>query len=130
MMRFTGNLLAARQDGFDRPQGHGRGTAFSSLNDARNHLADLFLEFVDQRIAFGFADLLNDYLLCRLSANSPDHLGIDHFAVTGPLQGTCFAVDRDHDVRLFAVLLSRSRNKRRLDRLKDVLRIDVLVSMQ
>ena len=130
MMRFAGNLFAARQDGFDVVELHGGGAAFVALDDAGDHLADQFVVFVVQSVPFGLANLLDHHLLGRLGADPADgFFRVQRNAVVGATDRTVFAVDLDDDVLVFAVLLLGGRNQRRLDRLEDDFLVDVLVAM-
>ncbi len=131
MMRFARDLLAARQDRFEAAERHGGSTTLRSLNDPVHHLPDLLLVFVDQRIAFGFADLLDDDLLGGLRSDAADHLlGVERLAVAAGVDRAVFAGDPHHDVRFLAVLAFGGGDQRRLDGLEHDLRVNVLVPVQ
>ena len=129
-MRLPGNLLAARQDGLDVAQRHRGGPPLVPLDDPADHLAHLSVVFVVQRVAFGLANLLDDHLLGGLGADPPDHLfGIQRHAVAVSADRAVFAVDVDHDLGLFAVVLPGRGDQRRFDRLEDDLFVDILVAV-
>ena len=130
MMRFALNLFAAGQYRLDARQRHGRGSAITSLHNSGNHRADLLFVLFDQRVAFRLTNLLNDHLLGCLCADPPDHLGVEFHAIADASESARLAVDRDRDIRLFAVLLTSCRSQRRFDRLEDDFRVNVLITMQ
>src|SRR5690606_706730 len=73
MVRFPRNLLATRQNTFDVAERHGRRVVLVPLDDAVDELPDLTFELFDQRVPFGFTDLLNNDLLGCLGPDAADH---------------------------------------------------------
>ncbi len=131
VMRLARDLFAARQNRLETSQRDGGCASFAALNHAGDHLADLFHILVDQRIAFGFANLLDDDLFGGLSPDAADHLfRIECFAVTAGIDGTVFARDADDDIRLLAVLALGRGHQRRFDGLENDLRVNVLVAVK
>ena len=132
-MRLARNLLAARQESLD----------FADIDDGRPALkpddraADdspfNVLKFVVQRIAFGFADLLNHHLLGSLSGNATENVADDfrvkRLAVAVDAGFAGLAVDVDFQFVIFAKVLARSGQDRLFDSLKHDLFVDVLVAM-
>ncbi len=130
VVRLAGDLLAARQDGFAVLQSDGRGAPFISLYDAGDELALFFFVFVEQRVAFGFAHLLNDHLLGRLGDDAAQRFAfVERRVIVGARDRAVVAIDADHDFLVFAVLLFRGGNQRSLDGLEHDFLFDVLIAM-
>ena len=130
MVRLAGNLLAARQDGFDVGQLHGRRAAFVALDDAADHVADELGVFVVQGVALRLADLLDHHLLGGLGADAADgFFRVELAPVVGCPNRAVFAVDVHHDVGFFAVVLLGGRDQRSLDPLEDDFLVDVLIAV-
>ncbi len=129
-MGLARNLFAARQDRLGIGEGHRGGASFVTLDHTRDHLPDLTFVLIVQSIPLGLANLLNDDLFGRLSADAPDRfLGIQRLTVQAAADRSRLAIDGHLDFLLFAVMLRGGGNQRLLNRLEDDLWIDVLVAV-
>ncbi len=130
MVRFAGDLLAARQNGFAVGQRDRGGAVFVALHDAGDELPDFTVVLVIERVAFGFADLLDDDLLSGLSADAADRFFlVEQFAVVRGRDGAVLPIDRDGDLFVLAVVLLGGGDQRGLNRLENDLFVDVLFAM-
>ncbi len=77
MMRFSGNLLAARQNRLRFSQTHRRRSTFKSLHGSMDKVSLHGDVFVESGVTFGFANLLNHHLLGALGGNSTQKLRVD-----------------------------------------------------
>ena len=112
------------------PKRHQRRTAFDPLHDAVDHVVDLAAEFLDQGIPFRLADLLNNHLLGRLGPDAADRVVVQRIPVDDGLHDSAGSVNLDDDLRFLAKLASGGRHECSFDRLKDDLRVDVLLAVK
>ena len=130
MVRFAGNLFAARQNRLGIPQRNRGGAVFVFLHHAGDHLPHQFVILVVQGIAFGFANLLDDHLLGSLSDDAAQcFLRVELHAIVRAGNRAAHSVDVDRDIFIFAVLLFRRRYQRSFDRLEDDFLVDVLIAV-
>ena len=130
MVRFAGNLLAARQQGFAVAQADRRGASFVPLHDAGNELPDLLEIFVVQGVAFGFANFLDDDLLGGLGDDAAHRLlGVESDAVVRARNGAVVPVDMQDDFLIFAILFFGGGDEGGFDCLKDNFFPDIFIAV-
>ena len=128
--RLSGDLLAPRQDRLGGPERHGGRGPLEAAHDPRHHQPDLLLELVVDRIPLRFADLLDDDLLGRLSADPARQFrSVDLDAVAGAMDAAVGPIDGHLHIRGFAILTRQGGDERCFDRLEDDLLVDFLVAM-
>jgi hypothetical protein len=130
VVRFAGDLLALGQDGFHVVERDRGCRAFVTLDLAGDQLAAEFVVFVVQVVPLRLADLLDHHLLGSLRADALGHLlGRKCFSAVGRGNGAGAAVNRHHDVFLFAKVLLGGGDQGRFDALEDDLLFDILVAV-
>ena len=93
VVAFPGNLLAARQDAVGLAQVDDDRAALEPLHRPGDQVANLVLELVEQAVALGFADLLDDHLLGCLRGDPPQLGGVHLGPVLGGVDCTGLAID-------------------------------------
>ena len=84
VVALAGDLLAARQQGVGLAQVDDGGAPLEPLDGAGDQVALLVLELVEEAVALGLADLLDDHLLGGLGGDPAERLGVEFVvAVSG-----------------------------------------------
>ncbi len=127
---LAGDLFALWEDGLGVGQGDGGGAAFVALDDAGDELILLLHVFVEERVAFRLADLLNHDLLGGLGGDPlGDLLRRQGDAVVDAGDGPILAIDGDHDVLFFAIVTFGGGHQGRFHGLEESLLVDVLLAV-
>ena len=129
VMGFPGNLLAARQNRFRLAQSNRHRPAVVALNDAVYEVPLHGCIFIEGRVAFGFANLLDDHLLGALGRDSAQQGRVNGFFPFLRLHLARAAVDRDRDALDFTVVLFGRKLQCGLDPLEDHIFGDVLLTV-
>jgi len=129
-MRLAGDLLAFRQDRLGIRQGDRGRPALVPLHHPGHQLVGQLPVFLVQGIPLRLADLLDHDLFGGLGGHAlRDFLGRQRHAIVGAGDRAVLAIDLQHDVLVFPVVLLGGRNQRCLDALEDDLFIDVLFAV-
>ena len=132
-VRFAGNLLAARQKCLNLTYVDDSRATFKSNDRATDDCPFEVFKFVIKRVAFGFANLLDHDLFCRLRSNTAknvaDDFGIQLFAVAGNSRLATFSIHVDFELVILAKVLARGRQDRLFDPLEHDLFVNIFVAM-
>nr|AUN35879.1 hypothetical protein [uncultured bacterium] len=130
---FARNLFAAGKDTLDLAEVDRCGATFNACDDARHNLAAHRLEFFEQGVAFGLANLLNHHLLGGLGGDASQQVAdlfrFEVVLVDFDRRFAAFAIDIDEHFALFAEVLPRSREYGLFDPLEHDVLINILVAM-
>ena len=107
----------------------GDGAPLEPLDGPGDEVAALVFELVEEAVALGLADLLDDDLLGRLGGDPAQQLGVHLLAVLDRLDLAGLGVDRDVDLVGVGVVLLGRRLQRRLDPLEQNILGDILVAV-
>ena len=129
VVAFAGNLLAAGQDGVGLAQVDDDRAALEPLHRPGDQVAALVLEFVEEAVALGLADLLDDHLLGGLRGDPPQLGGVHLDPVLGGFDGTGLAVDVNLDLAGFRIVLAGRGGERRLNPVEQDILGDILVAV-
>src|SRR5262249_20294149 len=120
-----------RQNRFNAVKRYDRGRSLIPRYDSGDHRADFRAEFTEERIAFSFADFLDDDLLGGLRSDAAANFGLVHWLrVVRARDFARFTIDDDDNIRQLTVVLLCSRDERRFDGLEDDLLVNALLSME
>ena len=129
VVAFPGNLLAAGQDAVGLAQVDDDRATLEPLHRPGDEVGTLVLEFVEEAVALGLADLLDDHLLGCLRRDSPQLRGIHLDPVLGGVDGTGLAIDVNLDIGSFRIVLAGRSRERRLNSVEQDILGDILVSV-
>ena len=127
VVRFAGDLLAARQDRFGLAEADGGGAAFEASDGAVDQVALLRRVFAEDGVALCFADLLDHHLLGGLGGDAAEFPRVDGFLAELGVDRAGIAVDGDRDDRAFAVFLFSRQLQGGFDAGEDDLAVDVFL---
>ena len=99
------------------------------LHRAGDQVAPLILELVEEAVALGLADLLDDHLLGRLGRDPAELGGVHLDPVLGRVDRPGVAVDVDLDLGRIGIVLAGRRGERRLDPIEQDILGDILVAV-
>src|SRR5208337_2817157 len=129
VVAFPGNLLAAGQDAVGLAQVDDNRATLEPLHRPGDEVGTLVLEFVEEAVALGLADLLDDHLLGCLRRDSPQLRGIHLDPVLGGVDGTGLAIDVNLNIGGIRIVLAGCGRERRLNPVEQDILGDILVSV-
>ena len=129
MIALAGDLLAARQDGVGLAEVDDDRPPLEPLHGPGHQVAALILEFVEEAVAFGLADLLDDDLLGRLGGD-PAQFGRIHLdAILGRVDRARIRIDADIDLGRLGIMLACGGGEGRLDPFEKNILGDILIAV-
>ena len=123
------DLLAPRQDRVGLAQVDDDRPALEPLHRPGHQVAALVLELVEEAVALGLADLLDDHLLGRLGGD-PAQLGRIHLdAVLGGIDRAGIGIDADLDLGRLGIMFAGRGGEGRLDPFEKNILGDILIAV-
>ncbi len=105
VVRFTGDLFAARQKGLGLAHRDDGGPPLEALDGAEDEIALLGEVLAEDGVALFLADALDDELLGRLGGDAAEFIGREHLLAFAHRDGAAGAIDNDLDAFLVLELL-------------------------
>ena len=100
------------------------------MDDPGHQLPVKLFVFIEQRVPFGLADLLNHHLFGRLGTDPFGHFfRRQRLAVVGSRNRPVGAINLDDDLFVFAEVFLGGGDQRRFDPIEDDLFVDVFVAV-
>ena len=127
VMRFAGNLLGARQQGFGLADRDDAGSPLMPGNQTVDQVALHGRVFIEDGVALRLANLLDHHLLGALSGDPAQVGGIDLLLPLLDGDLARIAIDGHDHAGLLAVLLLAGQQHGIFDALEDDVAIDVLL---
>ena len=115
MIALPRDLLAPRQDRVGLAEVDDDRPPLEPLHRPGHQVAALILEFVEQAIAFGLPDLLDDHLLGGLGGDPAQLRRIHLDPILGCFDGTIIWIDADLDLARLGIMLACGGSESRLD---------------